>query len=237
MNAKIARLDLAPPDPRIEDYLAGRLDATSLQRFELDMIASLELQAQVRDAYALRELVRSQPGQLELPRRAQHVRLPLALAAGLGALAAGIPGAWWAHYQLQAQSQLSTEVGVLQQQLDALGQVQVGLPVIHLGPLRSLQDEAVPLLRKRHDVAWVQLSIPPGLLGDMPMASRRLSLLGPAGHVMELTGSGSWSVDESDGSVLLPLTRLQPGTYRLLVEADGASALAFPFEVLAEQVD
>ncbi len=237
MNAKIARLDLAPADPRIEEYLAGRLDAASLQRFELDMIASLELQAQVRDAYALRELVRSQPARQELPRRAQHTRLPLALAAGLGALAAGIPGAWWAHYQLRAHSQLSTEVGMLQQQLNALGRVQLGIPVIHLGPLRSLQDEAAPLLRKRHDIAWVRLSISTELLGDMPVASRQLSLVGPAGEATVLAGGGTWSLDGPDASVLLPLARLQPGTYRLMVDADGAPARAFPFEVLAEQVD
>lgn len=241
MNAKIARLDLAPADPRIEDYLAGRLDAASEQRFELEMIASTELQAQVRDAYALRELVRSQSGQLTpsqgRPSPRPRIYPALAMAAGLGALVVGIPAAWWTQQQTRAQEQLSTELGALRQQIDALGQVQLGLPVIHLGPLRSLQDESAPLLRKRPDVGWVRLSISTELLADAPVTSRQLSLVGPTGVSMPLAGGEQWSLDGGDYSLLLPLARLQPGSYRLVVETVGSSTLSLPFEVLAEQAE
>jgi hypothetical protein len=122
----------------------------------------------------------------------------------------------------------------LQQQIEVLGKVQLGLPVVHLGPLRSLQDASAPLLRQTPDVAWVKLSIAADLLAAAAPGSRQLRLLGPDGKTTEL--AGQWTMEGADYSVLLPLARMDTGSYRLLVEGGGQPALAFPFEVIAEEV-
>jgi hypothetical protein len=139
--------------------------------------------------------------------------------------------AWWAQQNLRGEALLADQVGQLQAQIAGLGQPQLGVPVVHLGPLRSLEQSSAPVLRQQPGVNWVRLSVDAALLDDAAVDSDQLALLGPAGSdPWELSGE-HWTVEDGQYSLLLPLARLQPGLWQLQVERQGRSSLSFPFEV------
>ena len=234
MNKITRNAAATAPDPRVEAYLANQLDESALRRFELELIGSTELQAQVRDAYVLQELLRDAgPAGLSVaePRRSA-AGWAMALAAGLGAVAVGLPSAWWVQQSGQVQSALAEQHADLQRRYDRLAGVQLGLPSLRLGVSRSLPDESLPILRQSPDHLWVRVVVPASVNVESEL---KVSLLDPAGQLLWQGEDRGERIGGGEYALLLPLGGLQPGRHELLFQSGAGEYTRYGFEVAGSE--
>lgn len=233
MNTSSSQSSQSSVDPRVDDYLTNRLDPTQLQQFELELIGSPSLQAQLRQAYVLQQLLHEQAQ--ALPRsKHRHHPLALALAAGLGALAVGLPAAWWMQRSQSAQLALAQSHAELEQRLRGLASVQLGLPSLRLGNTRSNGDQSLPLLRQSEAWRWVRLTVPADIVDIQPGADLQLRLEGPGAEVNWQGHGADWQLEGNEYVLLLPLVNLSPGRHELVLQQPGHEAQRLAFEVGAE---
>lgn len=233
MNTSSSHSRAASVDPRVDDYLANRLDPTQLQQFELELIGSPSLQAQLREAYVLQQLLREQAPALPQSKHRHHP-LALALAAGIGALAVGMPAAWWMQRSHSAQVALAQSHTELEQRLRGLATVQVGLPSLRLGNTRSNGNQNLPLLRQSQAWRWVRLTVPADIVDIRPDAELQLRLEGPDAEVSWQGHGGDWQLEGGEYVLLLPLGNLSPGQHQLVLQQPGLEPERLAFEVSAE---